>query len=330
MKAVVLHQADPDLGRTNALVRNAIDTERELVRALRRSGAECASVFLDKQMQFVGRLHAERPDIVVNVCDLGFDLDPTLEPHVAAILDTMRVPYTGSNYLTLALTNDKLRCKQALALEAIATPAAIAARPGSRVRGADITLPVICKPLSSHNSVDIDFASVLYDAGAVERRLEEIERGTKDFLLEQFIDGREVIGAFLGNGDDVRVLPFEEIVFGPYFDDKPAILTYDSKWTDDSPAAIESKVVIPARLSPEQETTLRDAVVRVVRAFGIRDYGRVDFRLDKAGRFYVIDVNANPDLGPSAGLAKMALASGLDYAALVHAVVMAAQRRLGI
>lgn len=330
MKAVVLHQADPERGRTNALVRNAIETERELVRALRSSGAECASVCLDGQMQFVGRLQAERPDIVVNVCDLGFELDPTLEPHVAAILDTMRVPYTGSNYLTLALTNDKLRCKQALALEAIATPAAVAVRSGSRVRGAGIPLPVICKPLSSHNSVDIDFASVLYDASAVERRLEEIERGTKDFLLEQYIDGREIIGAFLGNGDDLLVLPFEEIVFGPYFDDKPAILTYDSKWADDSPAAIESKVVIPAALSLEQEAALRDAVVRVVRAFGIRDYGRVDFRLDKAGRSYVIDVNANPDLGPSAGLAKMALADGLDYAGLVNAVVMAAQRRLGI
>jgi hypothetical protein len=49
-------------------------------------------------------------------------------------------------------------------------------------------------------------------------------------------------------------------------------------------------------------------------------YGRVDMRIDRAGRPWILEVNANPDIAPDAGLARMARTAGMDYAELVSTV----------
>lgn len=327
MKIAVLHQGDRCLATTNALIRNAVNTEQELVTALRHKGVDCVSVLLDDGMRFVQTLKQEEPDLVLNDCDLGLRYDPKLEPHVTALLDTLALSYTGSDYFTLAMTNDKFLSKQLLSSGGVTCPAAVAVRPGQPVPSLDFPLPVICKPLANHNSNGIDFSSVLYQPWEVERKVRELQSGSSDYLLEQYIDGREIIAGFLGNGEDLLVLPLEEIAFGEYFRDKPKILTYDSKWADTAPANVESTVVIPAPLSQEQQSQIKATLIKIATIFGIRDYGRVDFRLDQAGRLYAIDVNANPDIGKGAGLSKMALAHGISYDDMIDRIVVSAQRR---
>jgi D-alanine-D-alanine ligase len=327
MKVVVLHQGDWRLASANPLVKNAVDAERELAAAVRRCGADCVSVLLDAGMHFVHSLQSESPDLVFNICDLGLGYDPKFEPHVTAILDTLHLPYTGSNFLSLALTNDKLLCKKLLMSAGVTCPAAVAIRPGQPTPPVDIALPVICKPLADHNSKGIDFTSVVYSSSELERQVSRIEAGSVDYLIEQYIDGREITAGFLGNGDEMLVLPLEEIVFGEYFRDKPRILTYDAKWADADPANLESKAVIPAVVSSEQRARIRAALVKIAAVFGIKDYGRVDFRLDNEGNAFAIDVNANPDLSFGAGLSKMATSHGLEYFEMIKAVVESALRR---
>jgi D-alanine-D-alanine ligase len=327
MKVLVLHQGDIRLATDNALVRNAVATERALSDALRQLGAVPVSVLLDERLDFCRVVREEGPDLVFNACDLGLACDPTYEPHVAAVLDTLHIPYTGSSHLALALTNDKVWCRRLLGCANVLTPRAVPLLAGRPAPTIDVAPPVICKPLRNHNSIDVDFDSVWHDERSIGRRVEQIVHGTKDFLLEEYIDGREIIGAFVGNGAELRLLPFEEIAFGEFFRGKPKILTYDSKWDVTSRACLESTVVIPAPLSPGLQEGLSALVATVARVFDIRDYGRVDFRVDGDGRTFVIDVNTNPDIGPGAGLAQMAHAGGLDYPGLIDAIVTSALRR---
>jgi D-alanine-D-alanine ligase len=73
---------------------------------------------------------------------------------------------------------------------------------------------------------------------------------------------------------------------------------------------------LPATVSAQ----LRKIAVAAWRIVGGAGYGRVDLRIDERGRPWILEVNANPDLAPTAGLARMAGVAGIDYGALVRQV----------
>jgi D-alanine-D-alanine ligase len=78
--------------------------------------------------------------------------------------------------------------------------------------------------------------------------------------------------------------------------------------------------VCPADVSDALATELRRLALAAWRAIGGTGYGRVDFRVDDEGRPWILEVNANPDLAPDAGLARMARAADLDHGALVRRI----------
>jgi D-alanine-D-alanine ligase len=85
---------------------------------------------------------------------------------------------------------------------------------------------------------------------------------------------------------------------------------------------------VPARdLDDETAGRVRAAALGAYRALGLRDYGRVDLRLDPAHGPLVLDVNSNPDISPDAGLAKAAARGGLSYPQLIARVVEVALAR---
>ncbi len=330
MKVCLLHQGDPRLAQSSPLVASALHTKDAIASVLRGRGAECVEVLLDDRLGFIGTLHAAHPDLVFNACDLGLSYRPELEPHVSAILDAMRIPYTGSDAFSLSLTNDKALSKELLSLHGVPTPRFAvlgqnARKPGPR--DLPVAPPVICKPLLKHNSLDISFDSVVYDPPTLASRIQDIERGGQPYLLEEYIEGRELIAAFVGNDAHRKLLPIEEILFGDYFNGKPHVLTYAAKWDDDDPACIESRPCVPAAIGATVERELARVVPEIARVMHMRDYGRVDFRLDLDGRLYAIDINANPDVSPDAGLFKMARAAGLSYADFIWGIIDSACQR---
>jgi D-alanine-D-alanine ligase len=98
------------------------------------------------------------------------------------------------------------------------------------------------------------------------------------------------------------------------------IVTYRSKWEDGSDEDIGSAPRCPARLPAALASQLRKIAVTAWRIVGGSGYGRVDLRIDERGRPWILEVNANPDFAPTAGLARMAGVAGIDYGALVRQV----------
>jgi D-alanine-D-alanine ligase len=98
------------------------------------------------------------------------------------------------------------------------------------------------------------------------------------------------------------------------------IVTYRSKWEDGSDEDLGSAPRCPARLPAALAAQLRKAAVAAWRIVGGSGYGRVDLRIDERGRPWILEVNANPDIAPTAGLARMAGVAGIDYGALVRQV----------
>lgn len=310
------------------MLQHAVATADDVAESLRRCGWKASELLLDPEgLRFAGDVLAVKPDVVFNLCDLGAFYCERLEPHVASVLELLQVPFTGSGSLTLALTDDKVLCKNLLQSYGIPTPPFSLAEEPTTEAVSRVGLPAICKPVDQHNSVGLGLDSVVYSETALEHRLECAHQMDGHWFLEHYVEGRELIGAFVGNGSERVVLPFEEIEFGAYYDGKPKVLTWESKWAEDSPACTDSRPTVPAQLDAGLKERLRDAVLRVADAFHLCEYGRVDFRVDQEGRVWVIDVNANPDLGRDAGFFLMARSAGFSYEGLMDTLVRSALSR---
>jgi D-alanine-D-alanine ligase len=146
-------------------------------------------------------------------------------------------------------------------------------------------------------------------------------------LAEKYIEGREVNVTLLGEGEDPEVLPLHEIDFAKMPSGRPHIITYAGKWDEGHVDYAGTKPVPLRDASPELRAAIEAAAKGAWQATGLRDYGRVDLRLDGAGTPYVIDVNPNPDISPDAGVARAAAVAGMDYPALIERVALGALRR---
>jgi len=147
-------------------------------------------------------------------------------------------------------------------------------------------------------------------------------------IAERYIEGREVNVTLLGSGDSVQVLPLHEIDFAAMPSDRPRIVSYAAKW-DEAHVDYAGTKPVPVRDMSAATVAEVERVARGAwRALGLRDYGRVDLRVDAAGTPWVIDVNPNPDISPDAGVARSAAAAGLSYPQMIGRIADLAIARL--
>ncbi|HEY0840451.1 MAG TPA: D-alanine--D-alanine ligase [Vulgatibacter sp.] len=273
---------------------------------------------------FVERLRSDPPDLVFNLCE-SLAGDSRGEAAVPAILDALGLAYTGSGTATLSLALHKPLARTVLRGSGVPVPDGAAVSSVSDLESAEIRFPVIVKPAHEDASVGITRASVVDDRRSLERQVRVvIEELGQEAVVERYVEGREIYVGFLGED----LLPLTEIDFSSMPKGRPRIVTYDAKWIEDS----EDWRQTPSGLARIDDPALRLRIEEVARAtfraLGLRDYGRVDLRVDAKGQPWVIDVNANCGLAPDAGFAKAAAAAGLSYPAMIGRIVDAALARL--
>jgi len=293
--------------------------------ALRAARHEAKLVPVDGDLQRLReRLAAFAPDCAFNLCE-SLAGDARLESAVPILLEWMGVPYTGSPPEALSTALYKDRVKERLARAGVPTP------PACLMRSPDddfaLDFPVIVKPSREDGSVGIDAGSVVSDERALRDRVASLSsRHAQPCLVERFVDGRELNVALFGY-PNARVLPLQEIDFGAMPEGAPRVVTYDAKWRAGSADDLGTKPVLLPVLPPSIAARVRRVASAAFAAVGVRDYGRVDVRLDASGAPHVIDVNPNCDLSPDAGLARAASAVGIDHTALVRLLVRYALKR---
>ncbi|MGD9648011.1 MAG: hypothetical protein AB7U73_20025 [Pirellulales bacterium] len=273
-----------------------------------------------------------RPDVVVNLCE-GFAGRTELEPHTAALLDLLELPYTGSSAEALALARDKARTKYLLQGAGLPTPVFEIVELGRQASDKIVRQlaagPLFAKPAAEDASLGIGPDSVVTTEAALHARVADIHERYGPALVERFVAGREFNLSLLALAE-LQVLPLAEVNFSRAKADGWGIVTYDAKWTPESSDWCGTPVTCPAAVDDALAQRLRDVSLAAFRLTGCRDYARVDLRVDAAGNPYILEVNANPDIAPTAGFARSLAAAGIAYADFCERLVTTAfARRLG-
>ncbi len=270
------------------------------------------------------QLQVLRPELVFNLVE-SLDGSGRLIHLFPSVLDAMGQPYTGAGAQALMLTSNKLLAKQILQSAGLPTPPWIEAGPDSNVPAAcrnsvESTAPGrrwIIKSVWEHASIGLDEGSIVADRPVAQLRGIMGERAPHlggACFAETFIEGREFNLSILEGGDGPVVLPPAEIVFEGYAADQPCIVDYRAKWDDRSYAYHHTpRTFVFGPRDRGLLNRLQELSLACWRRFGLRGYARVDFRVDAAGRPWILEINANPCLSPDAGFAAAVQQAGMSY-----------------
>jgi D-alanine-D-alanine ligase len=298
---------------------------------------------LEGDLSLVENLRQVRPDICFNICEGHFG--DGREAQVPAILEMMRLPYTGSQVLTLALALDKPMTKRVLAYHDLPTPEFQVFERLDESLDPGMHFPLFVKPSREGTGMGVSAESIVRDEGQLRVQLRRIfERYDEPALVERFIEGREVTVGVIGNlrtpvawripedEDAPRILrglhclPALEVDMTSYPEEEAGIYTSRIKVE----MAHDFHYLCPAPLRAEQVEDLHWLAAAVFRVTGCLDVARVDFRLDAhdGDRPYILEVNPLPGLNPGySDLCIEATAEGWSYEQLINKILDLALER---
>jgi D-alanine-D-alanine ligase len=279
------------------------------------------------------KLRKIRPFFAFNIAEGLYG--PSREGQIPSMLEMLRIPYLGSDPLTLGICLVKSRAKEVLSYYGVPTAPHAVIASMDELRALRPRFPSIVKPLHEGSSKGIYDSSVVAHAADLAREVETV-LGTygEPALVEEFLPGREFTVAMMGNGEGLRILPVVEI----RFDSLPAganpIYSYEAKWIWDT---VEQPLDIYECPAPLEEGLLREIETLCRRAYTVlrcRDWTRIDVRCDAAGDPRIIEVNPLPGILPrpedNSCFPKAARAAGMTYSGLINSVLDIAMTRCGI
>jgi D-alanine-D-alanine ligase len=244
-----------------------------------------------------------------------------LEPSVISAVEVIGLPYTGSSSWTTSLCLRKHVVNSLLDRAGLPIPRFAVVHPGDDMP--HVGYPAIVKPAAEDASIGVEQRSVVRNARQLAERVVAMHERWDEVLVQKYVDGREVNVGILG---DVA-LPVAEIKFDGMPRGMWRIVSYKSKWETGCDEDLGSVPQCPADLPKELTVELKRIALKAWRVAGGEGYGRVDLRIDRNGKPWILEVNSNPDIAPDAGLARMARVAGLDYAEMIHAVCASAMKR---
>ena len=276
----------------------------------RRSGAAILAALREKgytpeglefsPRNFTSDMQRLCPNVVFNAMHGAYGEDGRMQ----AVLDLMGISYTGSGVLASAMTMDKAAAKNVMLGAGISTPKARAYRAGDRagLRARilrEMPVPVVVKPTEQGSSVGV---VIVQDAAELPDALDEAFSYGDEVLVEEFIDGPELTAAVWGTPETCDALPVIEITTtsGRY--------DYESKYTVGA-----SRHIIPARISAEAMTRVRETAEQTFRVFGCRGVARIDMMLSAEDVPYVIDINTMPGMTETSLVPDAARATGISF-----------------
>jgi D-alanine-D-alanine ligase len=298
-------------------------TEFDVITTLRENGHEVRALGIQDELNPIRQAVDEwKPTIVFNLLE-AFDNENLFDQNVVGYLELLRVPYTGCNPRGLLLSRDKSLSKKLLAYHRIPVPDFVVFRRGRKVRVPPrLKFPVIVKSLTQEASIGISQASVVGDEEKLQKRVEFIHASVGTHAIaEQYVDGRELYVGVIGN-ERLQVLPVWEMHFSKMVEgDNWPIATERVKWSTKYQVKHGIMTARAENLPEGLELQLSKRAKRVYRTLDLTGYARIDIRLDAAGKVYVLEANANPQIAYGEDFAESAEHAGISYEALLDRIL---------
>lgn len=226
---------------------------------------------------------------------------------IQAALELAGKTYTGSGVLASAIAMDKAMSKRVFEREAIPTPHWVVLKSGVPGSNVDTSLlggyPLVVKPNAEGSTVGL---TIVKHPSELNAALEKAGRHDSQILIEQYIEGREMTVAVVGE----EAYPVVEI------EPKSGFYDYEAKYTKGM-----TTYTCPAELEKDEARLLRELAVECAGALGCRGVVRVDFRIDEEGEPWVLEVNTVPGMTPTSLVPMAAKAKGVSYDQLVGRIV---------
>ena len=312
--------------RSRKRVRRPKLDREEIFEALAKLGHEPSYLVLDGHDQSLLAVARSSADLIFNLTE-SYAGDDTKDMNLAAYLDLLDKPYTGADPHALYLAQDKSLAKKVFAFHKIRTPYFAVSYKGRVNHAHDIEFPLIVKPMSEDGSIGIDASSVVESVKELMEKIHDIhEQFDSPALIEEYIEGREIYAAILGE-EKPEALPLVELDLSKLPEGTPKIAGTEVKWEKDSEEYKKTRTRIVEDLDEKTTEKLQDKARAAYQALKLRDYGRVDMRLTPKGEIYVIEVNPNPWLSSGAEFAMAARKSGRTYTDLMRDIVDLAMAR---
>jgi D-alanine-D-alanine ligase len=274
------------------------------------------------------------PDLVLNRAE-GIRGE-SRESQIPAICEMLGIPYVGSGIMTNAIGLDKPTTKIILEHHGLVTsPFQVFYTLEDPIKP-HLRFPLILKPSHEGSSMGINWDNVVHDENTLRAKLRMmLETYRQPILCEEFIDGREfsvgIVGNFDSDGEPI-VLPILEVDFTKFPREQGKILGQKAKTVIDS----SQNYVCPALISHELRMRLEDRAKRAFQVLNCRDWARMDYRMDKEGQLYFLEVNTLPGIDYNVEHDELSFypmmwyAAGMDYDDMIEGVIGAAIKRYNL
>lgn len=297
-------------------------TEKDIWNALKKLGHQVSLLPVYEDVPFIlSEIDRFKPDIAFNQVE-QFRGDAFQERNFVGLLEMLQVPYTGTNVSGLLLSKNKSLAKKIMRHHHIKTPEFTTLLLGKKITvPAKMRYPMIVKPLREDASYGISQKSLVHDISSLEKRVQFIFESMKqDVLVEEYIVGREIYSAILGN-QRIQVLPPREMIFEHQTDNDQKIATFKAKWDDDYRKKWGIRNIFPNDLSPAVLKKIESESRRTFKALSLQGYARLDLRITDSGDVVCLEANPNPHLARGEDFAMAAQKTGLSYEELIQKIV---------
>lgn len=299
-----------------------VKTEFDVITTLEYMGHDVKVVGVGTDLGVIrAAISKHKPHVVFNLLE-EFSGNPLYDQHVVSYLELLKQSYTGCNPRGLTLAHDKALSKKILAFHRINVPNFTVYPIGSKVRkSSKHRFPMIVKSLVEHGSVGLSQKSLVYDERELRERVEFMHKHHDTHVIaEQFIEGRELYVAIMGNRQ-LTAYPVWELRFNHLREGAPKLATDRVKWSYD----YQKKVGVMTRAARDLPRELERRIFRtaknIYRVLNCSGYARIDFRLTADERLYLLEANPNPNLSYGEDFAEAAEFGGVKYEELLQKIM---------
>jgi D-alanine-D-alanine ligase len=296
------------------------ETIAHIEKALKEGGHDVVRIGGARQLlERMGRLPV---DIVFNIAE-GYE-GRNRESQVPILLEMMRVPFVGADGLTLGLTLDKVLTKKVLIAERIPTPRYAEVTDPDTLWQVALTYPLIVKLRYEGSSKGLTERSLVNTPDELRRQVRFLTDTYKhaSVFIEEFIEGEEFTVAVIGN-ESPDAYPVVQVALDGQTDLGRKFFTF---------AYLRSGAdyVCPAKIPEVLAKQMQELALRTYQAVECRDFGRVDFRVDRQGRPYVLEINPLPSLSTEDVFNFIAKTRGMTHYQIINRILDTALVRAGL